>query len=92
MPTNHFFPKTCHVKRPSFNRQANNTDKAHSRAMAISHVVGQVVLLLDVCLEAVRHVVEVVLADAADEAVGLHVLLHRLQLVTELTESVNDQT
>ena len=58
----------------------------------LSHVVGEVVLLLDVRLEAVRHVVEVVFADAADEAVGLHVLLHRLQLVTQLAERVNDQT
>lgn len=39
-----------------------------------------------------RYRVEVVVAYTADEAVALQVLLHRLQLVSQLTEGVNDQT
>lgn len=49
-------------------------------------------LLLHVRVETVRHFVEVVLADAADETVGLHVLLDAFQLVTQLSERVDDQT
>lgn len=60
--------------------------------MCYSHVVGQVVLLLHVSVKAVRYFVEVVLADTADETVGLHVLLHAFQLISQFTERVNDQT
>ena len=55
-------------------------------------VVGQVVLLLHVSLEAVRDLVQVVLADAADEAVPGQLVLHPLQLVSEGSEGVNDET
>lgn len=38
------------------------------------------------------YLIKVILAYATNEAVGLHVLLDRFQLITKLTESVNDQT
>ena len=60
--------------------------------MKYTHVVGQVVLLGHMHVEAVRHRVEVVAGHAADEAVALHVLLHALQLITKLTKRVDDQT
>jgi hypothetical protein len=50
------------------------------------------VLLSDVSVKAVRYFIKVVFSYSTDEAVGLHVLLYALQLVTELTEGVNDQT
>ena len=49
-------------------------------------------LLLHVGVEAVRHCVKKVFAYAANEAVGLHVLLDALQLITKLSESVDNQT
>lgn len=49
-------------------------------------------LLLRVHIEAMRYRVEVVVAYTANEAVALQVLLHRLQLVSQLTKGVNDQT
>merc|ERR1711997_423065 len=55
-------------------------------------VVGEVVFLLDVSLEAVRDLVQVVFTDAADETVPGQLVLHALQLVTERTEGVNDET
>ena len=54
-------------------------------------VVCQVVLLLHVSLKPVRDLVEVVLANAADEAVILQLLLHAVHLVTEGSEGVNDE-
>lgn len=49
-------------------------------------------LLLDVRVETVGHGVKVVFANAANEALGFQVLLDAIQLVTQLTESVDDQT
>ena len=57
-----------------------------------SQVVGEVVLLLDVDVEAVRDLVEVVLADAADEAVVAQVVLHALHHVAQRPERVDDET
>ena len=57
-----------------------------------SQVVGEVVLLLDVDVEAVGNLVEVVLADAADEAVVAEVVLNALHHVTEGAERVDDET
>lgn len=56
------------------------------------HVVRQIVLLLDMRVEAMRHYIEKVFAHATYETVRLHVLLHRFQLITKLTECVDDQT
>jgi len=55
-------------------------------------VVGEVVFLHGVGFESVGVFVEVVGADAADEALRLHVLLHLLQLASQLAERVDDQT
>ena len=55
-------------------------------------VVCEVVLLADVDVEAVGHLVEVVLADAADEAVVLQLVLDTLHLVSQGAERVNDET
>ena len=57
-----------------------------------SQVVGEVVLLLDVDVEAVRDLVEVVLAEAADEAVVAEVVIDALHHVTEGAERVDDET
>ena len=57
-----------------------------------SQVVGEVVLLLDVDVESVRDLVEVVLADAADEAVVAQVVLHALHHVAQRAERVDDET
>lgn len=40
----------------------------------------------------VRHRIKVVAAYATYEAVALQVLLHRLQLISQFTECINDQT
>lgn len=48
--------------------------------------------LSDMSVKAVRNAVEEIFADAADEAVGLHLIVNALQLVTKLTEGINDQT
>ena len=55
-------------------------------------VVGQVVLLLDVGVEAMGHPVQVVLTDGTDEAVACQLVLHSLQLVSQSTEGVDDET
>ena len=57
-----------------------------------SQVVGEVVLLLDVDVEAVRDLVQVVLAEAANEAVVAEVVLNALHHVTETAERVDDET
>ena len=49
-------------------------------------------LLLDVDVEAVGDLVEVVLADAADEAVVAQVVLHALHHVAQGAERVDDET
>ena len=49
-------------------------------------------LLLDVDVEAVGDLVEVVLADAADEAVVAQVVLHALHHVAQRAERVDDET
>lgn len=46
----------------------------------------------DVCVETMRYTVKVVLADTAYKTVGLHIVYHTLQLVTQFTEGVNNQT
>ena len=48
--------------------------------------------LLDVNVEAVRDLVQVVLADAADEAVVAELVFDALHHVTESTERVDDET
>ena len=55
-------------------------------------VVRQVMLLLHVSLKPVRDLVEVVLADAADEAVVAQVVLHALHHVAQRAERVDDET
>ena len=55
-------------------------------------IVGQIVLLLHVDVEPVGYSVQVVLADAADEAVLRELVLDALQLVAEGTEGVDDET
>jgi len=50
------------------------------------------VFFLYVRVETVRHFVEIIFADAANETIGLHILLDTFQLVTQLSERVNDQT
>ena len=55
-------------------------------------VVGEVVLLADVDVEAVGHLVQVVLADAADEAVVLQFVLNALHLVSQGAKGVNNET
>ena len=60
-------------------------------SLRYSQVVGEVVLLLDVDVEAVGDLVEVVLADAADEAVVLQFLLDAVHLVTQGSEGINDE-
>lgn len=47
---------------------------------------------LHVRIEPMWNLIKVVFIDAAYKAVGLHVLLHGLELVTELTEGIDDQT
>ena len=49
-------------------------------------------LLLDVDVEAVRDLVQVVLAEAANEAVVAEVVLNALHHVTESAERVDDET
>lgn len=61
-------------------------------SLAYSHVVGEVVFFLYVRVETVRHFVEIIFADAANETIGLHVLFDTFQLVTQLSERVDDQT
>ena len=61
-------------------------------SLRYSQVVGEVVLLLDVDVEAVGDLVEVVLADAADEAVVAQVVLHALHHVAQRAERVDDET
>lgn len=56
------------------------------------HIVCQVMLFGNMCIKAVRYCVEIVLANTAYETVGLHVIRHRLQLITQLAESIDDQT
>jgi len=56
------------------------------------HVVGEVMFILDVSLKSMRHFIEVVLANATYEAGRLQVLLDLLQLISELSKGVNDQT
>ena len=60
--------------------------------MHYSQVVGEVVLLLDVDVEAVWDLVQVVLAEAANEAVVAEVVLNALHHVTESAERVDDET
>ena len=55
-------------------------------------VVGQVVLLLDVCVEAVGNPVQVVLTDRTNEAVACQLVLHPLQLVSQGAKGVDDET
>jgi len=57
-----------------------------------SHVVGEVVFFLYVRVKTVRHFIEIIFADAADKTIGLHVFFDAFQLVTQLSERVNDQT
>lgn len=47
---------------------------------------------LYVCIKTMRNFVEIIFADTADETIGFHVLLDAFQLVTQLSERVNDQT
>ena len=61
-------------------------------SLRYSQVVGEVVLLLDVDVEAVGDLVEIVLADAADEAVVAQVVLHALHHVAQRAERVDDET
>lgn len=49
-------------------------------------------LLLDVCIETVRYCIEIIFAHPADETFGFEVLLDTVQLVTELTKGINNQT
>ena len=49
-------------------------------------------LLADVDVEAVGHLVQVVLADAADEAVVLQFVLNALHLVSQGAKGVNNET
>ena len=49
-------------------------------------------LLADVDVEAVGHLVQVVLADATDEAVVLQLVLYALHLVSQGAEGVNNET
>ena len=55
-------------------------------------VVGQVVLLLHVGVEAMRVLVEVILPDPADETVVLQLVVHPLHLVTQGAKGVDDET
>jgi len=57
-----------------------------------SHVVGEVVFFLNVRVKTVRHFVEIIFTDAADETIGFHVFFDAFQLITQLSERVNDQT
>lgn len=56
------------------------------------HVIGQIVFLLYVCIESVRHFIEIILSYATNEAIRFHVLFNALQLITKLTERINNQT
>ena len=55
-------------------------------------VVSQVVLLLDVNIEPVRYAIQIVLPYTTYEAVLRELILHSLQLVSESTEGINDET
>ena len=63
-------------------------DQMHEK----EHVVGEIVLTHRVYLEAVRGLVKVVVANVAYKASRLQALLHLLQLISQLTESIDNQT
>lgn len=56
------------------------------------HVVGKVVLLHRVYLKSVWHLVKEVYADATDEAGRLQVVLDSVQLISQLTKGIDNQT
>ena len=62
------------------------------RVIGCAQVIGEVVLVQHMLLEAVWRLIEIFLADTAYEATTLHVGAHLLDLVTQLAERVNDQT
>ena len=49
-------------------------------------------LLLHMGFETMRHLIQIVFTDAADEAVSCQLILHTLQLVTQSSEGVNNET
>merc|ERR1711976_715094 len=55
-------------------------------------VVGQVVLLPHMSFKPMRHLVQIIFTDAANEAVASKLVLNSLKLVTKSTEGVNDET
>ncbi len=55
-------------------------------------IVGQIVLLLHVNIKPVRYPVQVVLAYATYKAVVAQFILDALQLISQGTEGVNDET
>lgn len=56
------------------------------------HIVGKIVFFLYMSFESMRYFVKVLFSDAADETLGLQVLLHLLQLVSKFAKSVDDET
>lgn len=56
------------------------------------HVVGKVMLLLNVCIKPMRNFIKVIFPYATYEAIRLHVLFNTFQLITKFAESVNNQT
>ncbi len=55
-------------------------------------VISQIVLLLYVRIEPVRDRIKVILSNTADEALGLEIFFNAVQLITQLAESVDNQT
>jgi len=55
-------------------------------------IVGQVVLLLDMDLKPMWYAIQIVLPNAADEAVVSQFILHTLELISQGTKSINDET
>ena len=57
-----------------------------------SQIVSQIVLLLDVRIEPVWNRIKVILSYTANEALGLEIFRNAGQLVTQFSESINNQT
>ena len=73
-------------------RQTMILSAAESWFVLYLHVVRQVMFLWGMCVETVRHLVEVIVCNCADETFCFHVLPDLLLLVTELPEGINDKT
>jgi len=56
-----------------------------------SHIIDYTVFLCKMCIKIMWNCVKVFFANATDETAGFHVLFHTIQLISQLTKSINDQ-